>query len=470
MFSECVALVADCVDARADRVRGNEHAGTRVARRMRFLCSLAALSACTASVDSVVPPTDQLFFPTGIAVSPDEATLFVTNANSELRYNTGTISVFDLALIDATIDAWEGEQVIPSGCARDGDHRETLVCDEAAFMRADAGVRMGDFATNIAMQDLGDGRARLLIPTRGDPSVTWVEWNGTGLICDETAEPNATCDDAHRLVAFHDDVEVGLISDQPFDAYVDSAGQFGVVTDLASATVMLLDLPAAGVPLLADVITGVFSTNSSGYAGASAVAGRTIGADSIAYVGSPFENRIQMFTVGRPANGAPPWLLPGEYFFLDGVGVETGLSADTRGLAFGDGGDRLYALNRNPPTVQILDTSVDNTGAPRSTLVAATDVCRAGEKIVLLDGGDGDRAYVTCFDNGQLYVVDPRGAASVEDIVTVGRGAYGIAASPTRRRIYVTNVLEDTVAVVDASAESTMRHRVVLRLGKAKVP
>ena len=60
-----------------------------------------ALGACTASSEEVRPPDDQLFFPTGVAVSPDESLLFALSANSELRYDSGTVTVFSLDTTDA---------------------------------------------------------------------------------------------------------------------------------------------------------------------------------------------------------------------------------------------------------------------------------------------------------------------------------------------------------------------------------
>jgi YVTN family beta-propeller protein len=82
-----------------------------------------------------------------------------------------------------------------------------------------------------------------------------------------------------------------------------------------------------------------------------------------------------------------------------------------------------------------------------------------------MDSGDGERVYVTCFQDGQLYVVDPRGLGSVEDIITVGRGPYSVVTAPSRKKVYVTNFLEDTVAVVDVAPDSPYRNRVVLRVG-----
>ena len=157
-----------------------------------FLC-LLPLAACTASAEEVRPPVDELFFPTGIAISPDESVLFLANGNSELRYDSGSISVIDLALVDTIVNDWVGNTVVPAGCSVDADHVESLVCDTRrnqggpAFISEQAGVRVGNFATDIAVQDLDNGRLRLVIPTRGDPSIAWADWDGTSLGCNAGA-------------------------------------------------------------------------------------------------------------------------------------------------------------------------------------------------------------------------------------------------------------------------------------------
>jgi DNA-binding beta-propeller fold protein YncE len=185
-------------------------------------------------------------------------------------------------------------------------------------------------------------------------------------------------------------------------------------------------------------------------------------------VSSRSEDRVQTFTVGRPVNAVEPYLLPGNYFFLNLVGGSSGGSSDSRSMAFSESGDRLYIVNRRPPSLQIFDTSLSSTGVPRNTGIAATDICRQASTLTVMDAGDGERAYVTCFQDGQLYIVDPRGFSSVEDIVLVGRGPYSVVAAPSRRKVYVTNFLEDTVAVIDASPTSIYRNRVVLRIGQVR--
>lgn len=436
-----------------------------------FLC-LVSLAACTASAEEVRPPVDEIFFPTGLAIAPDESVLFLANGNSELRYDSGSISVIDLALVDSIVGEWIGNTVVPGGCSVDADHVESLVCDTRrdkggpAFLSEQAGVRVGNFATDIAVQDLDNGRLRLVIPTRGDPSIAWADWDGATLDCNDGAEGFSLCDDDHRLSFAATDTELG-IPEEPFGVFADSAGEFAMVTHLTTGAVTLIDSPKDGNATIVDITASVFLPDQNGLRGATGVAGRSPKtANDIVYVASRTEDRVQTFTVGRPPNGEGPYLLAGEYFFLDFVGGNTGNSVDSRGIAFSPTGDRLYLVNRRPPSLQVLDTSLDETGVPANRPFGTTDICRQASTVTVADSGDGERAYVTCFQDGQIYVVDPRpNQVLVEDIVLVGRGPYSVVAAPGRKRLYVTNFLEDTLAVIDITPNAPTRNRVVLRIG-----
>ncbi|MBA3503633.1 MAG: hypothetical protein H0T65_24940, partial [Deltaproteobacteria bacterium] len=378
---------------------------------MRYACACALLLAgCTASGDEVRPPRDELFFPTGAAVSPKQTHLFVANANSDLTYDSGSISVFDLAAVDDVIANWTGPgRVIPPDCAQDANFSETLMCKEEIFLGAtrEAGVRIGNFATEIAVQDTdtGNGELRLIIPTRGDPSIAWADWDGDRLTCRDGAEGHEQCDDDHRLSFVGNDDDSISIFEEPFGAFADSAGEFAIVTHLTSGAVTLIDSPRAGKAVVTDIVTNVFAADpQTGLRGATGVAGRKpSAADDIIYVGSRSEDRIQTFTVGRPVNGASPFLLTGNYFFLDAVGNTNGQSVDTRGMAFSNSGEQLYLVNRRPPSLQIFDTSLGPTGIPKNDPVGATDICRQASTLSIADAGDGERVYVSCFQDGQLY-------------------------------------------------------------------
>ena len=437
---------------------------------MRSICAFLLLAGCTASSSEVQPPPDQLFFPTGAAVTPKETQLFVTNANSDLTYDSGAVSVFDLAHVDEVIAGWLTGRLVPSGCSQDGNFTETLQCTEELFLdnTADAGVRIGNFATEIAVQDTdtGRGEVRLIIPTRGDPSIAWIDWDGDRLSCRPNAEGHEQCDDDHRLSFVQNDADNVSIPDEPFGAFADTAGEFAMVTHLSDGAVTLIDSPRGGDAVITDIVSGVFARDQSGLGGATGIAGRTPGAtDDIVYVGSRSEDRIQTFTVGRPTNGASPFLLRGNYFFLDAVGGTNGQSSDTRGMAFSGSGERLYLVNRRPPSLQIYDTSLGNTGFPKNTPIGAVDICRQASTVAVADSGAGERIYVSCFQDGQIYIINPEAGGSTDDIVTVGGGPYSIVAAPGRKRLYVTNFLEDTIVVLDIDPASATRNRVVLRIG-----
>lgn len=441
---------------------------------LRCLLGCALASACTASSEDVRPPPDQLFFPSGVGVAPDSSVLFVVNANSQLRYDSGSITVIDLKVVESVIDQWVNQKDAGS-CAPDFDHRETLICDEAAFVKTDAGVRIGNFATDIALQNFGD-KVRVFVPARGDPSVAWADYENESLSCTTGSARFALCDDAHRLSTVQNDPDLGPITEEPFGVFADGVNGFAVVTHLSNGAVTLIDSPADGNAQIADVKFNVFAADqATGIRGATGVAGRLKGTDSdIVYVGSRSDDRIQTFTIGRPVNKALPYLLPGDYFFLDAVGGNTGGSTDTRDLQFSPTGDRMYVVNRRPPSLQVFDTTSidpdDPSGFPRNVATGASDICRQASKATVFGDGDEERAYVTCFQDGQVYVVDPRGQSQVEDIITVGRGPYSAvaAASSSRRLLFVSNFLEDTIAVIDVTPTSATRNRVVLRIGQPK--
>jgi DNA-binding beta-propeller fold protein YncE len=449
------------------------------AMRTVFLLGCACVAGCTAPAEEVAPPADELFFPTGLAVAPSEAVAFVANANSELRWDSGTIDVIDLQKIDDIAAAWTATKQLGADCLQDPDHTETMICaKESLFIVPDVGVRIGNFATDIAVQDFGPtGALRLIVPTRGDPSITWVDWDGSRLSCSTAEGPNGGCDDAHRLSYVHGDPDLALLPDEPFDAYAattfDQTGKpvsgYAVVSHLTTGAVTLVDSPPGAPAQIADVAGAIFAADPvTGLRGATGIVARPPG--DMIYVASRSEDRVQMLTVGRPPNIAPPYLLYSNWFFLDFVGANLNTSPDTRGMTFSPTGDRLYAVSRNPPMLQIVDTSLDQTGFPRNKLVGATDICRQASTLAVADSGDGERAYVTCFQDGQLYVVDPRGLGTVEDIILVGRGPFAVAAAPNRKKIYVTNFLEDTIAVIDVAPGSKTRNRVVLRIGDQRAP
>jgi DNA-binding beta-propeller fold protein YncE len=496
---------------------------------------------CTASGSDVSAPSDRLVFPTGMAVSPDGNVLFVVNANSELVSDSGSLDVVDLGRVQGVITSWLGylanpppgvackdfagglppslgalpDGVTPLSCSCDADNAATLRCDEAYFINQGAGVRVGNFGTDLAVQDFShDGvtNLRVFAPTRGDPSVTWADFDGTTLHCAPTSsDHHPLCDDAHRLTLLNNDPDLASLPDEPFAVFADvvnandAMGQpiqptdgFAVITHLGTGSVTLINAPADSSQVqITDILNGVFQADLTGATGATSVAARPMPIpppppppapgeavpepvpDAI-YVASNTENRVQLFDVGMRDHAAG-YLLPGTFFVLDNVGTSAGGSTDTRGLRFSGDGNRLYLVNRAPPSLQVYDTSLGATGAPNNALLGSSDLCREGTAAAVAGTGSDERVYVTCFQDGQIYVVDPFGQSQVEDIVTVGRGPYAAVPlhppprmppamppmPPTPNFLLVSNFLENTIAVIDITPNAPFHDRVVLRIGRA---
>src|SRR5262249_29783478 len=148
----------------------------------RFLL-LLVLCGCTASAVEVQPPQYDLYFPTGMALSPDERWLFVLNANADLRYSHATLQVIDLDKVDAIANAWNvppRPDQAPAGCTPVAQRPQVLGCPLVAngvtspIMVQGASVGIGNFAVSVGVQPLsGTSILRVFATVRGDPSVTW---------------------------------------------------------------------------------------------------------------------------------------------------------------------------------------------------------------------------------------------------------------------------------------------------------
>lgn len=442
------------------------------ARAIWALLALAVLAGCPASAEDVRPPDDGFYFPTGLAISPDEKFLFVSNANSDLRYGSSSLLVLDLDVVDGVVRDWIDADSVPAGCSQDLDDRAAIICPEehegnnVQYLRQGAGVRLGNFVGEVKLQQLDNGNLRLFVPSRGDPSITWVDFDTAAEVLEcggEGAYPR--CDGDHQLEQLRDDPDLAGLSSEPFGLYVDGVNGYVVVAHLTSGNISLASSPPddSEPPLLVDVKGGFFATSrTTGLRGAVAVEGRQPGdPNDLLYVTSRGESRIQMLHVEQPSDEVYPLLVPTDYFFLNTVFP----AEESRGMVFSADGNRAHIINRRPPTLITVDTSLDTEGRPTNEVIQATELCPQAGLVTLADVGQGDRAYVTCFRDGQIWVIDPE-AASLESVINVGRGPHAMAVSISRRQMYVTNFLENTVAVIDLTPGVPTEDRVVVRLGE----
>jgi DNA-binding beta-propeller fold protein YncE len=455
-------------------LRGARALGPAVAA----LLGAGLLAGCPASGDDLQPPRDNLIYPTGLAVSPDGSRLFAVSANSDLRWSSGSVLAADLDAIGELVSEWLAVPLGPDRCqgqagplARpecscDLDEPAVLSCAQSLVFDRDAGVRIGNFATDLDVQDLGNGEVRLFVAVRGDPSVTWIRQAGAELQCDGSGEGFPLCDD-DRVLAFASDPNRALRG-EPFEVFVDSAQQLAMVTHLQGAAVSLITSPGDGAPALVDDIANLFSSNALGVQAAIGVAGRPVvppgggaAADQppLVYVTSRTDNRVQMLSVAPAQGDLPPRLVPAGQFFLNSVAPST----DSRGIAFDATGTRAFVANRNPPMLHVLDTSTSAEGAPRNEIHANVELCRDPASLVAGDPGAGTRVYVSCFPEGQVWAIDPE-AGVVEAIFATGSGPHALAMDEQRKRLYVANFLDHSLAVIELDPGSPARNQVVLRL------
>lgn len=413
---------------------------------------------CTASAEEVRPPRDQFVYPSALATARDGTHLFVVNANATLQYDSGSLLVVDGQRVRAAADGWVTGGALPSGCTRDTDP-SIAVCDESAYVLGEAGVRLGNFAAGVAVTQLANGSDRVHVTVRGDPSITWAEWNGATLACGADGQTFSLCDDTHRLLRVSNSDDLPALVGEPFGIAGDSAGEFAMVTHLTSAAVTLVHSPSDRPPYIADIAGGLFTA-----AGSSGIAIRGTGPNAVAYVANRADDRVVQLTTMNTREGSKR-VVPGEYFLLNGVASSAGDSANSREIAFGRQGDVLAVVNRDPNALHFYDTSRGPDGRAAHELLGAVDLCREAATVDIVSSPDGERAIVTCFREGLMYVARIDGAPRLEAVTLLGRGPAAAVVSDSLQTLFVANYLEDTIAVVDLAPSSPRRFQVVMRLG-----
>lgn len=147
-------------------------------------------------------------------------------------------------------------------------------------------------------------------------------------------------------------------------------------------------------------------------------------------------------------------------------GVDPLSTTNTEALGdvqFGDAcGDELYVLQTNPGALLRMDTSLEG-GEPLDIPAGRPiEVCDQPTRFKIWP--ERGLAFVACFQAAYVYVVDLR-AEQVVDTVVTGTGPHDLVFDEVRSMLYVANLLEGSVSVIDISSDRTSKFREVARIG-----
>jgi hypothetical protein len=464
--------------------------------------------------------------PTGLAADPDGRWLYVVNSNSDLRFNAGTLAAVDLRQVaeDRSRRAQFPRCPSPSFqppageagrlCCRDFDNPNVLNCLDRPYVARDATVRIGSFGGVVALQ-CGHGGAscrpetprRVFVAVRADPSVTYVDARVGGeridLRCTAAGAGavNPVCASEHRLSGFEDaEGRSRDLAEEPFTLTLDEprgmlyAGHlFGGITAIDACPV------EQRRPTVVGELTGVFADPRQGVStltpGPPDEENPTLFATGRLQVASYVAAAAQIQVVhvrdaGAPgACGAAGIPAPRPVRLAPGVGfVSPALypgGKDIRGALLGPDGRHLFVLHRNADSrlhpaalavidrgaMQIASTSPASEAGGGSALatpnraVDVIEVCAGATEMMFHDAGRGPHLFITCFEAGQVYVVDPL-RITVAAVINLGRGPARLAVSAREPTIaFVSEFIDNDVAVVDLRPGSPTEYQVVQRIG-----
>ena len=395
-------------------------------------------------------------------------------------------------------------------------------CNEPPFIQSDATVQIGSFGGAIALQSYHRGSAdaeelvrRLFVVVRAEPSITYadvtvddtnpdakkVSMRCTGLLKQDGSNPppNAFCDDNWKVRRKGGDTPGAFdFPEEPHVlAYDDGlkALYVGHLTVVANGAVQ-----GGGVSTI-DVCNPKEETSKVRFAGLSRTtfvpdtlsqAVATLSLDlanptpalsldpanptTSLYATARYSTAISAMVLRSPLSaecGDPSrddlTLFPADSFYASAFLPH---GADVRGILFS--ADRLeaYVLHRNDAdtlanvaAIEVLDRHLLADGTPANTPIDVLEVCGGPTAMQMHDAGRGNRIYVTCYDDGQIYVVDPN-ALVVTSVIDVGSGPTSLVFSDRDPGVaYVASYANSHLSVIDFTPGNPTENHVVLRIG-----
>ncbi|PRQ07012.1 YncE family protein [Enhygromyxa salina] len=435
--------------------------------------AVSSLSGCG---KDELAPLDRLVQPTGLAQSPDGDRLFVTNGNWDRSHTSSALVVLDLAALAAGLaqPRGVGEALDAKRPCRAHARDDRLECEPRLLIDPELGVRLPSGAGNIAIDRPGgeQGPLRLLIPTRVEPGVTWVDVFGEGLgdagrlRLDCGQAEDQFCDRVHRVGS------PGEIGDDPSRLSLDDRGfRYAYLPHLLGRRLTLIALDGDRGPEVVDAHSEFFREDElfdSGLGGGFSVIQRACDLDTgnVPALSQgctrPFLLATQRYWWGLRSFRVAPGLdvlIAGNESTVLGPNLE---SAEPKplmgGMAYEDPeqGDRLLVVHTTPPALSRVDTSLDEDQDVGVRVLATVSLCTNPNLVRVhhpaLDGGPGPSlALVSCYGSDQLAVVDLNVFVVVATL-DLGDGPNEMLIDDARDWLFVANTADSTISIVDLDA------------------
>jgi hypothetical protein len=484
--------------------------------KMRLVSALIAVASCVTAIgcglnqEGIGPPNNTIFFPGAILVGADRLDptdsrwLFVVNSNSDLRYNDGTLVAVDLEKVKSDRDTkmWgncpSANYIYPSSsppgyCCWDLLDSNVLNCDERDYVKS--AVRLGSFGSAIEAQPsspAGGNKSRLFVGVRGNASITYADVDATSAVAAPVftcvnGNPGSfdECDTAHRVINEpNPDTAnpVPVLPDEPYALAIDPTDPQPLlyVGHLRAGFLSALDLRVTP-PTLIGSFGSIFPTDVNGSAGVTSITVTAAHANvGRAYATSRFLPRAGAFgpfSTTDPSDTAVADSPPSPGFFLGNAGdvfVSPLIGSEVRGIQIIPGINRTYLLQRTPPALVGFDT-LGGQNVPSDvmeicqgpTFLHMSPPYRPSDAIAgTTDTDTNKQLFVTCFEAGEVYVVDPY-VPQIISIIEVGRGPAGLAFSNESppNWAYVVGFGANNVSVIDLRLDSSTRYHVIERIG-----
>lgn len=475
----------------------------------------ALFSACFHNGNGDPPPDQDFYFPVGLTLSKSGQHLFVVNSNFDLRYSAGTLLALDTKKIEADAKA----------CA-DGDRKAPGCLQSSVAPYVDASVRIGAFGADVTETGVYSAASpslragRLLIPVRGDATLTFVDYReatdlpgGIAFYCNNTAAAPGggdSCAPAWRVGADPNANSRQLaLEGEPFAVAVPTFWPTAACSPVDPVSPG--DLPrcqeprqSKGIAATVHQITGdvsVFVGTAIGEAGsipgaklAYTLGGLPGGGTYIAPLDltdeTPFTPR---FLVTNRSQAA---VYVVSYFGDRGV-VDRGFLSvtdvvtlptqsagyDSRGIVVDPPEDdelrpiRVFVTSRSPSSLVIgeIDPKLRRLHfmSNRALPIGPSRIVRARLKKTMPDGTVKTRTklFITSFDTQYVTTYDPD-TDVFGNVVRTGKGPYAIAVDETNGYAFISNFTESTIQVMelDANRHPDLADNVIYTVGIPRTP